>query len=387
MHVQDSSQDSEAIAFLEHHPELDGPLQRVTIETLPFEIGRGDAANYTIYSSKVSKRHATIFDERGAFLIRDHGSTNGTFINGERITESELRHGDILHIADKEFLFYVSTGGTIAEGPPSAGTQPAKVEPKSLIRGSQSLRELLGQRGVSPLFQPIVTLETTETIGYEALLRGAHPGLSAMPGELFLLAEQCQLARDLSRLIRVVAAEDAKRLPPDTRIFFNLHPVEMNDADLLESLEGTRGNLQEGQGVVVEISEAAVTDLSTMRGIADQLRQAGIEFAYDDFGAGQARLMELVEVPPDYLKLDLGLIRDIDSAVTRRELVKAIVRVARGLGIQVIAEGIETREVADACRDLAIDLGQGYLFGRPQPVIIPEVVHEPRPTKESESLP
>ena len=368
MQEQDPPAGNRQVAYLEHQPELNGPLQRIAIDPLPFEMGRGDAADYTIYSPRVSKRHAAIVWDNGIFRVRDLGSTNGTFVNGKRVGEAVLRHGDILHLADKEFLFHWQEQGTVSKARETMETRAAKVEPQSLIRGVQFLREMLSQHFVSAHFQPIVGLQTQLTLGYEVLLRGTHPGLSPVPGDLFPLAEQCRLAGELSRLIRTAGAVDARQLPARTTVFFNLHPVEMVDAGLIDSLGETQSLLQEGQAMVAEVSEAAVTNLPAMRAMAQQLGQAGIGFAYDDFGAGQARLMELVEVPPEYLKLDIGLIRDLNIAATRRELVRAILGVAGDLGIQVIAEGVETTPVAETCREMGIDWGQGYLFGRPLPV-------------------
>ena len=367
MDPNSSTQSEEIAAYLEHYPEPGGPMERIAVRPLPFEIGRSDSAHYTIYSTKVSKRHVTIYLEDGVYRVRDHGSTNGTFVNGDRIAEALLTRGDILHVADKEFSFCLDAAGTLPETGELAQTAPAgQIEVQSLIRGGQHLREMLTHRCVSAAFQPIVVLQSLEAVGYEVLLRGTHSGLSPMPAVLFQLAEQCRLAGDLSRLIRTVAAEDAHQLPPEARIFLNLHPAEMTETGLIESLHQVQEILAGSRQIVVEVSEAAVTDLSAMRAIADQLKQAGIGFAYDDFGAGQARLMELVEVPPDYLKLDIALIRDIDTSPARRGLVQAFARVASSLGIQVIAEGIETQAVADICQEMGCQLGQGYLFGRPQ---------------------
>jgi EAL domain-containing protein (putative c-di-GMP-specific phosphodiesterase class I) len=95
------------------------------------------------------------------------------------------------------------------------------------------------------------------------------------------------------------------------------------------------------------------------------LARLGMQFAYDDFGAGQARLIELTDIPPDYLKFDRAMIEGIGAATPRHEMVGALLKVVRRLGVRVIAEGIETEELATICRALGCDLGQGYLFGRP----------------------
>src|SRR5262249_46607462 len=97
--------------------------------------------------------------------------------------------------------------------------------------------------------------------------------------------------------------------------------------------------------------------------------------AYDDFGAGQARLAELVQVPADFVKIDRGLVQELPASRPMRELVRAVVRVCADLNACVVAEGIETAEQADLCRELGCHVGQGYLFGAPQP---PEAFAEAR---------
>jgi EAL domain-containing protein (putative c-di-GMP-specific phosphodiesterase class I) len=114
---------------------------------------------------------------------------------------------------------------------------------------------------------------------------------------------------------------------------------------------------------VIEIAESSVTDVGAMATFKHECARLGVEFAYDDFGAGQARLLELTDIPPDYLKLDRAMIADIESAKPRREMVRAMLRVVRRLGVRTIAEGIESETVARICEQLGCDLGQGFLFG------------------------
>src|SRR5262249_4312675 len=122
----------------------------------------------------------------------------------------------------------------------------------------------------------------------------------------------------------------------------------------------------------LEVHEDAVADSPSMRKLRDQLDELGIGLAYDDLGAGQARLQELIEVPPHFVKLHMSLIRGVDQEVTRQELIQALNPVMAKLGVQVLAEGIETEEEAAVCLRLGCHLGQGFLFGRPQPVALLE---------------
>jgi EAL domain-containing protein (putative c-di-GMP-specific phosphodiesterase class I) len=203
-------------------------------------------------------------------------------------------------------------------------------------------------------------------LGYECLGRGVHSQLTSNPGELLALAEKCQLAADLSRSFRLAGVRDAARLNGQPRMFFNLHPTEMVNDRLLHSLGESIAILGSNQRMVMEVHENIVADTQTLRRLSERLRQLGIGLAYDDFGAGQARLAELTEAPPDYVKLDMKLIRDIERSKPKQEIVQALARVCGDLGVALIAEGIETEAEAITCQQLGCKYGQGYFFGRPQ---------------------
>ncbi len=108
----------------------------------------------------------------------------------------------------------------------------------------------------------------------------------------------------------------------------------------------------------------------TPYGAFAQLLELDIELAYDDFGAGQSRLAELAEVPPHYLKLDRSLVGEIDRNENRQKLVRTLCQFALDLGVQIIAEGIERSEEARFFQELGCQLGQGFLYGRPQPMTL-----------------
>jgi EAL domain-containing protein (putative c-di-GMP-specific phosphodiesterase class I) len=348
---------------LEHYPEPGGAAHCVPLEHFPFRIGRCTTADFIIYSRQVSKEHAEIDRAADEFLIRDLGSTNGTFVNGQRVAQSVL-----VHVAHKEFRFAWQAVRSKPVSDNFLTDTGASHVPFSVIHDGEHLRELLIQHSVSIVFQPIVHLETSEVLGHEALGRGAHEELSPNPCDLFRLAEHCKLAPELSRLFRLVAMEEAARLPQEGLVFFNVHPSEMAKDSLLNSLAGIPETFRTSGRMVLEIHEDFVADMATMRRLRSHLKELGIGLAYDDFGAGQARLRELTEAPPDFIKLDMSLIRGIDIAKPRQELIQAISRISGDLGVRLIAEGLEAREEVDACWRLGCAFGQGYLLGRPMPV-------------------
>ncbi len=236
-----------------------------------------------------------------------------------------------------------------------------------MLHGRPLLAELLQQRFIQIVFQPIVELDTGRPVGVEALGRGTHQGLSSKPYDLFRLAERCGLAAELSSLLRRVAVEEARRLPGRPMLFLNLHPAELADPTLAGSLGLLRRAVPTSQQLVVEIHEDTVTDSAALGRFRADLHRAGLGLAFDDFGVGQSRFAELAEAPPDLVKLHLTLVRDVHRSPERQKLLRTFICGARDLGITVLAEGVETAEEADVCADLGCRLAQGFYFGRPRP--------------------
>jgi EAL domain-containing protein (putative c-di-GMP-specific phosphodiesterase class I) len=134
---------------------------------------------------------------------------------------------------------------------------------------------------------------------------------------------------------------------------------------LLEAVEELRTEFPQ-VAMTLEIHEAAITDPGTMRVIKSRLAELDIRLAYDDFGAGQARLVELAEAPPDYLKFDRTLIKEIDRAAeSRQRLLEGLAKMAIELGIELIAEGVENAAETAVCEAMGFEYGQGYHLGRP----------------------
>jgi EAL domain-containing protein (putative c-di-GMP-specific phosphodiesterase class I) len=170
-------------------------------------------------------------------------------------------------------------------------------------------------------------------------------------------------------MLRWEGIRAGRDLPEKPTLFVNTHPREMEDGSgLVESLAKVRemtGNTE----LVLEIHESAVTHPEMMQSLHAAMKELDIRLAYDDFGAGQARLAELIGARPDYVKFDISLIRGIDSAdEQRRGMLKSLVQMVRDLDIRALAEGIETDAESEVCRELGFDLAQGYFYGRPAPI-------------------
>ncbi len=227
------------------------------------------------------------------------------------------------------------------------------------------MRELLRDGQVTMVFQPIVLLSRGTVAAYEALGRGRHPQLPESPLELLRIAESIGAAAEMSRLFRKKAVELAAERADMPTIFLNTHPIEMARPGLLESLEDLR-RVSPQLDLALEIHESVLTRPAAIAELRALLLERNIALAYDDFGAGQARLLELTEAPPHYLKFDRRFVHEIDQApAAKRRLLQSLLNLARELLVKTVAEGIENAAEARACAELGFTHGQGFHIGRP----------------------
>ena len=151
-------------------------------------------------------------------------------------------------------------------------------------------------------------------------------------------------------------------------IFLNSHPNEGFGFRFEQSLRELR-RASPDLKIAIELREEVVNDVESMEKFRSLLNELNMKLVYDDFGSDQERLNQLVQVPPDYLKFDISMIRNIDQATeNHRSLVQALVTAVHGLGIVSVAEGVETQAEADCCVMLGFKLAQGYFFGKPEPI-------------------
>lgn len=286
-----------------------------------------------------------------------------------------MRDGDVIHFAKSEFVVMRARESLSEDGDDSDRTQLNSVSitqlPRRTVSGLASFGEVLSTAAASAVFQPIVSSATRAVTHFELLGRGTHPDLPVAPHELFRIAAALDQEAQLSRLFEEVGFRDAAALPYGTGLFINLHPAELEGAQfdaLVDFLAAQRAAAPERK-IVVEIHESAVLVRSQMLRLSARLEDLGIELAYDDFGAGQARLLELIDVPCRYLKFDHSMITDIDKAPSARlKLLESLVKMASELGIESLAEGVETRAEWQICEQAGFAYGQGYFFGKSAPV-------------------
>jgi EAL domain-containing protein (putative c-di-GMP-specific phosphodiesterase class I)/ActR/RegA family two-component response regulator len=211
-------------------------------------------------------------------------------------------------------------------------------------------------------YQPIVRASDGQQVyGYEALLRSNEPSLPH-PGAVFDAAERLGRVSEVGRAVRrsVAGSLDLLQCP----VFVNIHPLDLADAVLL-SLDDPLA--PRASDVVLEITERA-----SLEGIPDfrtrilNLRDMGYRIAVDDLGAGYAGLNTFAALEPEVVKLDMTLVRSCDTEPVKRKLIGSMAALCQDLGMQVVAEGIETVAERDTVVALGCTLLQGYFIGRPQ---------------------
>ncbi len=345
----------------------DRRLARLAIRKLPFRIGRRAGLELSLPFESLSKEHAEIYVSDDGLRVRDLNSTNGTFANEVRVHDAPIHDGDRLRFADFE-LRVVRLEPEGKSAPDDTAQMGDFLPSKAELSGGSELVELLEKELVEPVFQPIVVLPGKALVGFEALGRGRHKGLPPGPLDLLGIAESIGVVSELSRLFRRKAVEAVRHRTDLPMLFLNTHPKELEHGGLIDSLAELR-ELAPDIRLVLEIHESGVTDPLWVAHLRKELGRLGMRLAFDDFGIGQSRLLELSDVPPHVLKFDRSLVAGIDqaSAAPRRRLLASLVRTAGELQVHTVAEGIETASQAEVCAQLGFSHAQGHFFGQPVP--------------------
>ena len=233
----------------------------------------------------------------------------------------------------------------------------------------ERLQDILLRERVVTAYQPILRLQENTIMGFEALSRGPRGSGLESAAALFGAAEGHGLKVELDRLCRKRALLSSNRIPSNAKIFVNTLPATMRDPQfrdkaLIEFLDKAQ---VAPSRIVIEITEQEVIAnhamfLETM----GYFKQIGMSFAVDDVGAGYSGLDTIAKLKPQYLKIDVGLVRDVHTSPVNYSMVKALVALGHNIGAEVIAEGIHNEEETQVLRDaLKVDYGQGFHLARP----------------------
>ena len=309
---------------------------RVTPEGLT--IGRRFGNDLCLSHPTVSGHHARVFALGDQLFLEDAGSTNGTLLNGRRVNSVETLHdGDVAQFGQIGFVIRRTELQAPAADQIETTTSVACVPEDAIL--FEGFDRLLNRPDIDPHFQPVVTLGDVETIGYESLVRSRVPGLET-PDKIFPIAAMRSSEIRLSEVCRSEGLLSGIQMDPHSRYFLNTHAAELETPGLLESLKELRSDFP-NMAIVLEIHEAAITSIRYLTELAALLSDLNIDLAYDDFGAGQARLVEVFQVPPRYLKFDISFVRGLeDASVPHKTSIRTLLKMVHDLNVTALAEGV-----------------------------------------------
>ncbi|MDQ7031320.1 MAG: bifunctional diguanylate cyclase/phosphodiesterase [Desulfonauticus sp.] len=228
---------------------------------------------------------------------------------------------------------------------------------------------ILKEKQINILYQPIVNLITGKILGWEALARGPKHSYFYSPINLFGFAEEIEELFALEQVCREKAIACIGEIQPNQKLFLNIHPKTLADPNFSpgKTREILASSNLKPENIVFEITEKHSTkDFPLFYKTLNHYRTQNFQIAIDDAGSGYSGLWIIVELGPEYIKIDKDLIHDIDRNPIKRSLIETMVTFANKVGAKIIAEGIETRSELNTLIDIGVHYGQGYYLARPQ---------------------
>jgi diguanylate cyclase len=233
------------------------------------------------------------------------------------------------------------------------------------------LDEAIGREELKVHYQPLADLGSGAITGFEALLRWDHARLGPISPEMFIrLAEESGLIVKLGEWVLREACREAARWNPQLKLAVNLSPLQFMQEDLVGAVEcvlaetglaPSRLELEVTEGLLIKDTSGALATL-------ERLKSLGVQIAMDDFGTGYSSLTYLRMFPFDKVKIDQGFVRDMIENPQAMAIIRSVIGLGHGLGVPVVAEGVETQAQLDALRAEGCDQVQGYFIARPNPI-------------------
>jgi diguanylate cyclase (GGDEF)-like protein len=239
------------------------------------------------------------------------------------------------------------------------------------LRLEAELPDAIAAGQIVPYYQPLVGLNSKDVIGYEVLARWLHPALGLVsPADFIPIAEDTGLIRNVTTAILSKAVEDAKRWPAHVYLSVNISPRQLSDTWLAQEILAilSRSGFPPAR-VEVEITESGLVEkIAEVKKVLASLRNVGIRVALDDFGTGYSSLYHLRALNIDTIKIDRSFVTHMLANPEEEQIVEAVINLSNAMGIRTVAEGIETPEVLARLQEIGCNVGQGYYFGKPQPI-------------------
>jgi EAL domain-containing protein (putative c-di-GMP-specific phosphodiesterase class I)/GGDEF domain-containing protein len=229
-------------------------------------------------------------------------------------------------------------------------------------------KDILKRKKLNSVYQPIISIRSAAILGWEALIRGPENSYFQSPDNIFSFAEAEGLLFPLEKICRESALNNLGELGPDQKIFVNVHPNTINDPAFTEgeTIRILQNLCIKPQNVVFEITERHhIKDFISLNKTLTHYRDQGFLVAVDDLGCGFSNLQSIAEIRPDYIKIDISLVRGIHKDGVKKALMETFVTFADKIGSEIIAEGIEEEAEMAALVNIGVHYGQGYFFGKP----------------------
>lgn len=232
----------------------------------------------------------------------------------------------------------------------------------------EEFRSLLEGKRFEIEYQPIISLSTGSVLGWEALTRGPRDSHFRSPDVIFSFASEVNLLYPVERICRYLALKNLGSIGRDQKVFLNINPLTICDQNFVKGetaiIIQQNGLIQ--SNIVFEITEQAdLRSLPHFKRTLEHYRGQGYLVAIDDMGAGFSSLQGIAQVRPDYIKIDMSLVRGVDNDPVKRALIETFVTFADRIGCYIIAEGIETENELITLIKTGVHYGQGYYLGRP----------------------
>ncbi len=246
----------------------------------------------------------------------------------------------------------------------------ASLASDALLPKTITLQEVIQQRKLTALFQPLLGLGSGEFIGYEGLIRGPADSPLHSPVNLFSAALQQGLSLELEMLCRQIVLESFARLNLPGNLFLNVSPEALTHPSFKngQTLEFLTKLGISPERVIIEITENQPThDFVAMRSALLHYRSMGFKIAIDDLGEGFSSLRLWSELRPEFIKIDMHFVQGVDTDPIKQQFLKSIQLIAESCGTNVIAEGVETEAELKFVKEIGIAIGQGYFIARPSP--------------------
>ena len=233
----------------------------------------------------------------------------------------------------------------------------------------RDLRQALRNRELELYYQPIVEAEGQSIVRFEALMRWNHPGRGQVSPAVFIpIAEEAGLMPELGAWAIATACEQARGFPANLTVSVNVSAIQLRSPNLISHVEqALDASGLEPSRLELEVTETAIlASQTTAEQVLNRLRHMGVKIALDDFGTGYSSLSYLQRFAFNTVKIDRSFVAGMKGQPANLAIIRAVLSIGRDLGIEVVAEGVETEDQFHALRAQGCSLIQGYFFGKPQ---------------------